>query len=119
MLLLTILPLLAVGSAVGALALLPVRAGDSGFTGDLILLVTLLELPPLCLILAGYASRSIYGEVGATREAVVSIAANVPFLTALIAMATAAGSLHISAIATGTPWSVRIPAMLAILFAYP
>ena len=110
-LLLTILPLLSLGSAVGALALLPVTAGDSGFTGDLILLVTLLELPPLCLILAGYASRSIYGEVGATREAVVSIAANVPFLTALIAMATAAGSLHISAIATGTPWSVRIPAI--------
>ena len=118
-LLLTILPLLSLGSAVGALALLPVRAGDSGFTGDLILLVTLLELPPLCLILAGYASRSIYGEVGATREAVVSIAANVPFLTALIAMATAAGSLHISAIATGTPWSVRIPAMLAILLCLP
>ena len=55
-LMLTILPLLAVGaSAVGALALLPFRAGDSGFTGDLILLVTLLELPPLCLILAGDA----------------------------------------------------------------
>ena len=80
----SLLPLLAVGSAVGALALLPVSTGESGFAGDLILLVTLLEIPPMCLILAGYASRSIYGEVGATREAVVSIAANVPFLAALI-----------------------------------
>ena len=115
----SLLPLLAVGSAVGALALLPVSTGESGFAGDLILLVTLLEIPPMCLILAGYASRSIYGEVGATREAVVSIAANVPFLAALIAMASAAGSLHISAIATGTPWGVRIPAMMAILLCLP
>jgi NADH-quinone oxidoreductase subunit H len=115
----SMLALLAVGSAIGALALLPVSAGESGFAGDLILLVTLLEIPPLCLILAGYASRSIYGEVGATREAVVSIAANVPFLSALIAMATAAGSLHVSVIATGTPWSVRLPAMLAIMLCLP
>ena len=113
------LPVLAVASAMGALALLPVSGGERGFTGDLILLVTLLELPPLCLVLAGYASRSIYGEVGATREAVVSIAANVPLLTALIAMATASGSLHLAMIATRTPWIVRIPAMVAIMLCLP
>jgi len=113
------LPLLAVGSAIGVLALLPVSAGESGFAGDLILLVGLLEIPALCLILAGYASRSIYGEVGATREAVVSIAANVPMLGALIAMATAAGSLHLSIIATQTPWMVRVPALATILLCVP
>ena len=113
------LPVLAVASAIGALALLPVSGGERGFAGDLILLFTLLELPPLCLILAGYASRSIYGEVGATREAVVSIAANIPMLAALVAMATAAGSLHLSIIATRTPWIVRIPAMVAILLCLP
>src|ERR1017187_109709 len=116
---LSVLPLLAVGSAAGALALLPVFAGDSGFAGDLILLVTLLELPPLCLILAGYASQSIYGEVGATREAVVSIAANVPFPWALLAMAAAAGSLPLSPIAVATPWAVRAPALAAILVCLP
>ena len=113
------LPVLAVASTIGALALLPVSGGERGFTGDLILLVTLLELPPLCLVLAGYASRSIYGEVGATREAVVSIAANIPMLTALIAMATASGSLHLAMIATRTPWIVRIPAMVAIMLCLP
>lgn len=116
---LTALPLLAVGSMIGALALVPVATGRSGFSGDLILLVGLLEMPPLCLVLAGYASRSIYGEVGATREAVVSIAANAPFLGALVAMATAAGSLHVADLAAATPWAVRGPALLAILLCLP
>jgi len=117
--LLTALPLLAVASLGGALALLPVWAGESGFVGDLVLLATLLEIPPLCLILSGYASRSIYGEVGATREALISIACNVPFLAALVAMATAAGSLHLTQVVRAAPWVVRIPALLAILFCLP
>ena len=107
--LLTSLPLLAVGALLGALALLPVFSGETGFVGDLVLLVGLLELPPLCMILAGYASRSIYGEVGATREATLSIASNIPFLAALVAMASAAGSLHLSQIVHH-----RAPPLLAI-----
>jgi NADH-quinone oxidoreductase subunit H len=117
--LLTSLPLLAVGALLGALALLPVFSGETGFVGDLVLLVGLLELPPLCMILAGYASRSIYGEVGATREATLSIASNIPFLAALVAMASAAGSLHLSQIVAATPWLVRIPALLTILLCLP
>jgi len=117
--LLTGLPLLAIASMLGALALLPVFQGESGFVGDMIVSVSLLEIPPLCFILAGYASRSIYGEVGATREAVVSIASNVPFLTALVAMATSAGSMHNAQIVSSTPWMVRIPALAAILFCLP
>lgn len=117
--LLTGLPLLAIGCMLGTLAMLPVFRGESGFVGDLIVLVGLLEMPPLCFILAGYASRSIYGEVGATREAVVSIASNVPFLAALVAMAASAGSTHSSVIVSSTPWMVRIPALAAILFCLP
>src|SRR5674476_951638 len=41
------LPVLAVASTLGALALLPVFPGSGGFSGDLVLLVALLELPPL------------------------------------------------------------------------
>lgn len=117
--LLTGLPILALGSTAGALALLPVFAGETGFAGDLILFVGLLELPALCLILAGYASRSIYGEVGATREAIVGIASTVPLLGALVAMAAAAGSVRLTTIAAATPWSVRVPALLAFLFCLP
>lgn len=113
------LPLFAVGTAVGALALLPVFRSESGFVGDIIVLVGLLEMPPLAYILSGYASRSIYGEVGSTRDAVVSIVSNVPFLAVLIAMASACGSIHSADIAMSTPWTVRVPALLAILLCLP
>ena len=117
--LLTGLPILAFGSVAGALALLPVWAAKTGFAGDLVLWVSLLEMPPLCLVLAGYASRSIYGEVGATREAIVSIASSVPLLAALLAMAAAAGSLRLTTIAAATPWPVRVPALLAYFICLP
>jgi NADH-quinone oxidoreductase subunit H len=117
--LLAAFPLLSVGAMIGALALLPVFHDHSSFTGDLILLVGLLEIPPICMVLAGYASRSIYGEIGANREAAISISSNFSFFTALIAMATAAGSLQTTTIAFATPWQVRVPAMLAILICLP
>jgi NADH-quinone oxidoreductase subunit H len=112
-------PLLSVGAMIGALALLPVFYDHSSFTGDMILLVGLLEIPPVCMVLAGYASRSIYGEIGADREAAIDISCNFAFFTALIAMATAAGSLQTTTIAFATPWQVRLPALLAILICLP
>lgn len=117
--LITLLPLLAVGSTLGALALLPVLASQGGFAGDLILFVGLLEMAPLCAVLAGFASRSVYGEVGAAREAVLGISVNVPFLAALLALATAAGSLQLAQVAGGAPWIVRGPALLALLCCLP
>ncbi len=117
--LLTSLPLLAAASMLGVLAMLPVFGGDGGFAGDLILVIGLLEMPPLCLVLAGYASRSIYGEVGATREAVLMIASNVPFLAAVVAMATAADSFRVATIAAATPWVVRVPALLTVVLCLP
>ena len=118
-LLLTFLPLLAVGTTLGSLALLPVLTGHGGFAGDLILLVGLLEMAPLCAVLAGFASRSVYGEVGATREAVLGISVNVPFLAALLALSASAGSLQLAGIAEAAPWAVRVPALLAILCCLP
>jgi NADH-quinone oxidoreductase subunit H len=117
--LLAFFPLLSIGAMIGAAALLPVFRGQSGFAGDIILLVGLLEIPPVCMVLAGYASRSIYGEVGAIREAALDISCNIPFFTALIAMATSAHSLHTTTIAFATPWQVRVAAVLAILVCLP
>lgn len=119
LLVLTGLPLLAVGCLVGAIALIPVAGSRAGFVGDVILFATLLEMPSLCLVLAGYASRSIYGEVGSTREAVLGIASNVPFLAAIMAMATAAGTAHLATLADATPWVVRVPALAAIFVCLP
>lgn len=118
-LLLTFLPLLAVGSTLGSLALLPVLDGQGGFAGDLILLVGLMEMAPLCAVLAGFASRSVYGQVGATREAILGISVNVPFLAALLALSASAGSLQLARIAQAAPWVVRAPALLAILCCLP
>ena len=55
----------------GAVGLLPVLPSSGGFEGDLILLLALLELPSMCIIAAGFSSRSIFGEIGSAREAVL------------------------------------------------
>jgi NADH-quinone oxidoreductase subunit H len=117
--LMALFPLLSVGTMIGALALLPVFRDDSGFAGDLILLVGLLEVPELCTVLTGWASRSIYGEMGADREAAIDISVNIPFFMALIAMAAGARSFHTTTIAFATPWQVRVPALLALLICLP
>ena len=117
--LMALFPLLSVGAMIGALALLPVSRDDSGFAGDLLLLVGLLEVPELCTVLAGWASRSIYGEMGADREAAIAISVNIPFFIALVATATAANSMHITTMALATPWQVRVPALLAVMICLP
>lgn len=124
------LPILAIGASLGALALLPVFPGARGFAGDLILLLALLEVPPLCAILAGFASRSLFGQVGATREALLTIAYNLPLLTALVALAVAIDSLRLADLAglsgpgSDSPMGpgihmVRLLAVLSLLLCLP
>ena len=86
--LLRLYPVLSVLALLAALALLPVFPRYSGgFSGDGVLLVALLEVPSICFILAGFTSGSIYGQVGAIREAVLSVANNVVLLLAIITVA--------------------------------
>ena len=112
------LPLAAAAATLGAMALLPV-AQTTGFFGDLILLVALIEITPLAAVLAGFVSRSAFGGIGASREALLIIAANVPFLVALFALAISAGSLTIADLIAKPMWAVRIPALLALLMTLP
>ncbi len=118
-LLLAGLPILAIGAVLMALALLPIFPNEHGFIGDLVLLAALLEVPPLCAVMAGFASRSIFGQVGAIREALLTITYSLPFLTALVALAVSAGSLRLSDAVLLPPAAVRIPALLAIAFCLP
>jgi NADH-quinone oxidoreductase subunit H len=112
-------PVLAVTSLVGALALLPVFPKAGGFAGDLVLLVALLELPSICSVLAGFTSRSLFGEIGSVREAVLSIAYNLAFLMAVVAIAVDARTLQLSGLAVA-PFSLgRGLALLAILLCLP
>jgi len=118
-LLMTTLPVLSIGAFLVALALLPVFPNSSGFMGDLVLLVALLEVPSLCSVLAGFASRSPFGQVGATREAVLSITYNLPFLTAVVALASSANSIRLADIALAPSGGVRILAFLSLFLCLP
>ncbi len=113
------LALLAVGANLGALTLLPVFLNSSAGVGDLILFVALAEIAPICWILAGFASRSIFGQVGAVREATLTIASNLPFITALLALASAAKSLQMSDLVTQPALPVRLLGLLALLICLP
>ena len=115
----TALPLIAVSAMLGTIALLPVLPAGGGFTGDLILLVSLIEVAPLCLVLAGFASRSLFGGIGATREAVLTVAYNLPFLTALLALSAATGSFSLAGLVSAPVWLVRVPALIALLLTLP
>jgi NADH-quinone oxidoreductase subunit H len=86
-------PLIAVSAAAGAVGLLPVLPSSGGFQGDLILLLALLELPSMCIIAAGFSSRSIFGEIGSAREAVLSVSYNIVFLLAIVSIAA---KLHLN-----------------------
>jgi NADH-quinone oxidoreductase subunit H len=112
-------PVLSVAALVGALALLPVFALTGGFTGDLVLLVALLEIPAMCSVLAGFSSRSLFGEIGAVREAVLGVTYNLAFLMAVVAIAVDAHSLQLSSLAAAALTPGRLLALLAIGLCLP
>jgi NADH-quinone oxidoreductase subunit H len=91
----------------------------SSFPGDIVLLLYLLEVPVICDVMAGYVSRSIYGQVSAMREAVMSLGYNLPLLAAVIAMAQNAGSFRLGDLQSAPFGPVTGLAAIAFLFAVP
>jgi NADH-quinone oxidoreductase subunit H len=112
-------PALSVIAMLAALALLPVCSAEGGFSGDLILLITLLELPSMFYILAGFTSRSIYGKVGAMREASLSLSSNMLFLVSVTMIAYSEHTFRLSELAASTASPVRWLGLLAIVFCIP
>ena len=112
-------PLLAVSSAAGAVALLPVLPTQGGFQGDLILLLALLEVPSMCIIAAGFSSRSIFGEIGSAREAVLSVSYNIVFLLAILSIAASQHTFRLEALAQLPATPMRWLGVLAILVCLP
>ncbi len=112
-------PLVAISAAVGAVALLPVLPSSGGFQGDLILLLALLELPPLCLVAAGFSTRSIFGEIGSAREAVLTVAYNIVFLFAILSIAVSQHTFRLESLAHLPASPLRSLAVLAILVCLP
>jgi NADH-quinone oxidoreductase subunit H len=112
-------PLIAVSAAAGAVGLLPVLPASGGFQGDLILLLALLEVPSMCIIAAGFSSRSIFGEIGSAREAVLSVSYNVVFLLAIISIAASQHTFRLDALAQLPASPLRWLGILAILVCLP
>ena len=118
-LLMRLWPLLAVSAAAGAVGLLPVLPASGGFQGDLILLLALLELPSMCIIAAGFSSRSIFGEIGSAREAVLSVSYNVVFLLAIISIAASQHTFRLEALAQLPVSPLQVLGVIAILVCLP
>src|ERR1035438_7467329 len=112
-------PLIAVSAAAGAVGLLPVLPASGGFEGDLILLLALLELPSMCIIAAGFSSRSIFGEIGSAREAVLSVSYNVVFLLAIVSVAASQHTFRLEALAMLPASPMHWIGLLAILVCLP
>jgi len=118
--LLRLYPVLSVLSLIGALALLPVFPRYSGgFSGDGVLLVALLEVPSICFILAGFTSGSIYGQIGAIREAVLSVANNVVLLLAMVTVAVTENTFRMDELAGPTLNPGHWVGVLGILLCIP
>jgi formate hydrogenlyase subunit 4 len=117
--LMKIWPLLAVSSAAGAVALLPVLPNYGGFQGDLIFLLALLEVPSFCIIAAGFSSRSIFGQIGSAREAVLSVSYNIVFLLAIVSIAASQNTFRLDALAALPASPLRWLGIVAILICLP
>ena len=112
-------PLIALAGAAGAVGLLPVFPGSGGFEGDLILLLALLELPSMCIIAAGFSSRSIFGEIGSAREAALSVSYNIVFLLAILSIAASQHTFRLDALAALPASPLRLLGILAIVVCLP
>lgn len=112
-------PWIAVATAAGAVSLLPVLPGSGGFQGDLILLIALLEMPSICIIAAGFSSRSIFGEIGSAREAALSLSYNIVFLLAIVSIAASQHTFRLDALAQTPATPLHWLGILAILICLP
>jgi NADH-quinone oxidoreductase subunit H len=112
-------PWIAVSAAAGAVGLLPVLPSSGGFEGDLILLLALMEVPAICIIAAGFSSRSIFGEIGSAREAVLTVSYNVVFLLAIVSIAASQHTFRLEALAQLPATPLRYLGVLAILICIP
>ncbi len=114
------LPLVSLAAITCALALVPAPGNLApSFAGDLVLLIYLLEMPALCDVLAGYVTRSLYGQVSAAREAIMLMGYNLPFLAGLVALAVQAKSFSLRDMVAMPIGPVHAVAAVAFLLAIP
>jgi formate hydrogenlyase subunit 4 len=120
-------PLLCFGAIMAVMLLLPINSSQPVLTsvGDLIVIIYLLNIPAVCMMLAGYASGCPFGTIGSSRYMVQLFGYELAFIVAALAAAAKVGwSLSLSSIVSyqaQNGWMVSqvalIPAAIAILIA--
>jgi len=123
--------------ALAAVFLIPIQSITSlysytpiaSFEGDLIIVLLIFSLIVLSVFLAGWSSANIFGAVGATRVALMTLAYEIPLVLLTIGPAIMAGSLSInnivawevgsvqSFIAAPTIWGLMLGVVMFIGFA--
>lgn len=90
-------PLLAFGSVITAMVLIPVSLTFQGFTSlaDLIVLIYLLNIPAIALMIGGYASSSPFGIMGSNRYVIQLFGYEFIFIITALTAAFQAGSLNL------------------------
>ena len=68
---------------------------------------------------AGFSSRSIFGEIGSAREAVLSVSYNIVFLLAIISIAASQHTFRLDALAALPASPLRWLAVAAVLVCLP
>lgn len=112
-------PGLSVVAMIAALGLLPVFPKNGGFTGDWVLLVTLLELPSIFIVLAGLTSGSLYAQIGSTREAVLGVSTNLVFLMSVVMIAVSKHTFRIADLAVPAADPAHWLGVMGILLCIP
>ncbi len=95
-----IAPLLAFGSIITAMTMIPVSWAFKGFstTADLIVLIYLLNIPAIALMIGGYASSSPFGIIGSNRYVIQLFGYEFIFIITALTVAFQAGSLSLNQI---------------------
>ena len=97
----TALPIIAMAAVATAFLSVPIWGTEAlmSFPGDMIVVLVLLTLLPLCFFAAGWNSNSMYSAIGAQRVLTQLFAYEVPLLMAIIGPAILSGSWSLSGIA--------------------
>ncbi len=93
-------PLLALGSIVTVMLLLPVNSAQPSLTlvADPIVIIYLLNIPAICMMMGGYSSAPPFGAVGSGRYVVQLFGYELAFILAALTVAIHVGSLGLAPI---------------------
>lgn len=90
-------PILALASILIVPILFPI--GGLSFTGDLIVVIYVLNMSAIMLALGGFSSGSAFGAVGGSREVTQLFAYELPLAISMVAVAVKTGSFSLTGIA--------------------